>query len=89
MRILIVLCCLSWISCNPSQPKGFFKYYDGYHIGDFISLPSNEHEIRNDTLFIGGKPKAKYIDMKKRINGNTILTVKSFHSNEKGMYIKK
>jgi len=86
-RLIILIYCLTSISCIQNKPEGIFKHYEGYYIGDFMYFPKS-HVIRNDTIFFFQIPKAKYIKTKKRLDGNIILEIESFDSNEKGVYIR-
>ena len=64
----------------------FWKYSDEYHVTDFF----DNNMIKNDTLYIAGRPEAKVIKIVHRYFLNDyILTIQSFDGQETGSYVSK
>lgn len=77
------------ISCslNDKQLKeSWWKYGDGFHIGDVINF--EKHQVINDTIFLDNIPKAILINKEGSILGFTDRTiiVKDLLSDETGTY---
>ena len=89
MKVGLVIGLLFVFSCHSQSPKGFFKYYDGYYIGDELTIPSSTSQISNDTLFKLNDPVAKYLNLRYSVNGNVFLQIESLDTQQKGVYIKK
>ena len=69
---------------------GFWKQSGGYHIIDFMEFDEDNYcKIKNDTLYIAGKPEAKVISLIHRCLINDYdLTVQSFDG-QIGYYTSK
>lgn len=88
MRKLTFAFHLIFLGCLQEKPEGFFKYYNGYYIGDYLETSSNVTLITNDTVFISERPVAKFIKIENRFNGDKFLVIESLETNERGMYIR-
>lgn len=86
--ILYISLPLFLVSCSTNDmdlKKGWWKYGEGYHIGDVIDFKS--HKISNDTIFINDKPKALLISQENFISRK--IVIKSLESDETGTYHNK
>lgn len=73
------------ISCSTNDKeleKGWWKYEEGYNIGDVLDF--KRHKLSNDTIFINDKPRALLIRYENFISKR--LIIKSLESDETGTY---
>ncbi|WP_422092094.1 hypothetical protein [Tenacibaculum ovolyticum] len=76
------------ISCSTNDKeleKGWWKYGEGYHIGDVLDF--KKHKLSNDTIFINDKPRALLIRHENFISKR--IVIKSLESDETGTYHNK
>lgn len=80
-------------SCTTNSDKALqheWKYSEGYSAGDWLSFDESEiYKISDDTLFKQDTAVAIVIEVDKRIDGNTELTLKSLQTGELVTYHKK
>ncbi len=89
---LLIILIIVFSSCSFSDNElknGWWKYGDGYHIGDVLDF--NSFTLSNDTIYRNSVPKAILIN---RIDSYFNLTsrkiiIQSLSSNEKGTYHQK
>ncbi|WP_299607245.1 hypothetical protein [uncultured Aquimarina sp.] len=90
-KLIYILILLPITSClNDKQIKsGWWKYGNGYHIGDVISF--ERYDLRNDTLFLENTPKAILSKREGSYFGFTDrkITIKDLKSNKTGIYYQK
>ncbi len=82
------------ISCkfnNKELKESWWKFGEGYYIGDVLNFNNENLIIKNDTLFLNNKPKAIIITQTESFLGFTdrSIIIKSLESNEKGTYFQK
>ncbi|WP_438423744.1 hypothetical protein [Aquimarina macrocephali] len=85
MTLIFLTSCLS----NKELKEGWWKYGDGYHIGDVISF--ERYNLVNDTLYLKDIPKALLISQEESVFGFTSrkIVIKDLKSNETGTYYQK
>jgi len=92
-RFIIILSFLSlaFAGCtltNDGIQKHWWKYGNGFHIGDVLRFDNNS--LRNDTIFINNIPTAKIIDKVHGLFGaDNEIIIKSFLSSATGTYHEK
>ncbi len=74
---------------NEQLKRGWWKYGDGYYIGDVIDF--EKYDLVNDTLYLRDIPKAVLFDSKKSLLGftNRKIIIKDINSNTTGVYYQK
>ena len=82
---VLITSCLS----DRQLKEGWWKYGEGYHIGDVISF--ERYDLRNDTLFLENTPRALLSRREGSIFGMKARTIiiKDLNSNETGTYYQK
>ncbi len=82
---------LAGLSCTLTDDrikKHWWKYGEGFHMGDVLILDNKN--LLNDTIFINGKPKAIIVDKVYGLIGDdNEIIIKSLLTNEKGIYHEK
>jgi len=68
----------------------FWKYSDGFYIGDYVDFNSKSIKIQNDTIYKIETPIALIIKIKNRtILGDKLLYIKDIASSKEGIYVGK
>ena len=69
---------------------GFWKYSEGFNIGDIIDFNSNLNKVGNDTIYRNGVPLARFLEVENRFfSGDKVLYIQSLTSDEAGVYVSK
>lgn len=96
IEAIVLLSCFLFliIACNNDNKQlkevGFWKYSDGFYIGDYIDFNSKSIKIQNDTIYKVEAPIALIIKIKDRtILGNKLLHIQDIASNKEGVYVEK
>ncbi|WP_322969480.1 hypothetical protein [Faecalibacter sp. LW9] len=68
----------------------YWKYSDGFHIGDVIDFNNNNFIIKNDTIFHNNIPIAKFVKIQNRLGiADNKLTIQDLKTSEIGNYSGK
>ena len=91
---LLTLTFLFCFSCKdqktPLKEVNFWKYSDGFHIGDVIDFNSNNFIIKNDTIFQNNIPIAKFVKIQNRPGiADNKLTIQDLKTSKIGNYSGK
>lgn len=81
-----ILLMLSFSSCNSKEKElktGWWKYGQGFHLGDDV-LILKDSNLRNDTILIGQKPVAIILSV-----SSHEIKIASIPSGETGIYFHK
>lgn len=89
-KVAIVFCVLlGFIACKENK-NTFWKYAEGYHIGDVIAIDYKNNQIKNDTIYFKNKAVAAVISIENRILSNDkVLIIKDINSTKTSRYIEK
>lgn len=92
--VLSFVIILVLISCKNQDEQlkdvGFWKYSEGFHIGDAMDPKDDILEVKNDTLFRNHFPIARFLKLENRIlSGDKVLYIQSLTSDEVGVYVSK
>ena len=69
---------------------GFWKYYDGFYIGDFLEFKNQLIKNQNDTIYYSQIPVALILKIENRFfTGDKLLHFKDIATDKKGIYISK
>jgi len=92
-RTIFLLSLVVFQSCNLTEvdiEEQTWKYAEGFSIGDWIDFNHSVFSLSNDTIYSDGRPAAKIISSKINIFGSKrSITIESFQTKEKGLYIEK
>lgn len=93
-KIILISFVVPFYSCadKTTQLKDveFWKYSDGYHIGDVLDFNHNSYRMENDTIFENNIPTAKFIRIDNRFGfADDKLIIKDLNSDTKGYYSGK
>jgi hypothetical protein len=80
-----ILVWLIFFSCNSRDTQlksGWWKYEEGFHLGDVLILKGSN--LRGDTIFIEQKPVAIVVTV-----ASNRLEIASISSGDKGIYFHK
>lgn len=85
---------LHFISCKDQKAQliegKFWKYSDGFYVGDLLDFKQNTNIIQNDTLYKNEIPVALVIKIENRIlSRDKVLHIQDLLGNEKGFYVEK
>lgn len=88
----VVLCVMT--SCqnreNELQEVGFWKYSDGFYIGDVLDFNKSVNHLNQDTIYQNDTPKAILVNIETRIlSGDKCLHIKDPVTSKKGTYVSK
>ncbi|WP_299887135.1 hypothetical protein [uncultured Lacinutrix sp.] len=90
-KLICILTLIFLTSClnNKELREGWWKYGDGYHIGDVISF--ERYNLINNTLYLENIPKALLISKEESVFGFTSrkIVIKDLESNKRGTYYQK
>jgi hypothetical protein len=76
---------------SPGNDKNvFWKYSDGFSIGDAIRFDGQHNRVENDTVFQNEMPVAKFIKIESRVlAGDRLLHIKDLATGKAGIYVEK
>lgn len=82
------------LSCKNQEEQlkdvGFWKYSEGFHIGDLMDPKDDLLEIKDDTIFSNDFPVARFLEIENRFfSGDKVLYIQSLTSDEAGVYVSK
>ncbi|WP_312923277.1 hypothetical protein [Empedobacter brevis] len=88
----VFLCVMS--SCqnreNQLQEGGFWKYSDGFYIGDILDFNKPLNRFHKDTIYQNDIPKAILVNIETRIlSGDKRLHIKDPVTSNTGIYVSK
>src|SRR5690554_1852407 len=96
IKAIVLLSCFLFliIACNNDNKQlkevVFWKYSDGFYIGDYVDFNSKSIKIQNDTIYKIETPIALIIKIKNRtILGDKLLYIKDIASSKEGIYVGK
>ena len=69
--------------------KHWYKYEDGYHIGDWVEFDGMVFELSHDTIYKYDSAVAIIIEIQKNVFADDRLIVRDINSNETGSYFEK
>lgn len=90
LSLLLSFVFFQFSSCKGEklEVEGFWKYSEGFYIGDVLDFKVKHLEIRKDTVFRNNRPVAQI----QKIENNFFvkrLYIKSINSNVTGVYVEK
>jgi hypothetical protein len=92
-KLFIILFALVLFSCESKEDKikSDWKYYSGFHFGDFLSFKNQNLRIENDTIYKDSMPLAVIVELKTNYLPGTEnkLTLKDIKSGALGIYTDK
>ncbi len=90
ISMLILVCCACSGSNEAVSDTRFWKYSDGFTIGDMLDFRQSRTRLRRDTIFLADSAVARVLKIENRwLTADRVLYIESLRHNTIGRYVAK